>query len=63
MKRTKDILLLVSAFLLVIIAVMGWHWTDTANTSFWWNFWIVAAIVSFIACLVGWIIINNKMKK
>ena len=63
MKRTKDILLGIAALLLVVISVMGWHWTDTANTPFWWNFWIVAAIVSLIGCLLGWLYLNNKTKR
>ena len=37
----------------LIVAIMGWHWTDVARTPFWWNFWVVAAIVSAIGFIGG----------
>lgn len=43
LKSVLFVLLLVS---LVILAVMGWHWTDLAKTPFWWTFWVVAAIAA-----------------
>lgn len=55
LKSVLFVLLLVS---LVTLAIMGWHWTDLANTPFWWTFWVVAAIAAipafvFIVYLYG----------
>ena len=50
---------------LVIIAVMGWHWSDLANTPFWWNFWVIASIASIVTLVVMWVIAwtgQNKRK-
>lgn len=47
----KDVFLALAIVTILLVAVMGWHWTDTANTPFWSNFWVVAAI----ACAVVWI--------
>ena len=63
MKYTKDILKVASAVLLATVAVMGWHWTDTANRTFWWNFWLVAAIVALVGCIAGWVYLSNRDKK
>lgn len=54
----KSILFVLLLLSLVTLAVMGWHWTDLANTPFWWTFWVVAAIAAipafiFIAYLYG----------
>lgn len=46
LKSFLFVLLLVS---LVTLAIMGWHWTDLANTPFWWTFWVVAAIAAIPA--------------
>lgn len=62
-KLKKDILIVASALFAVIVAVMGWHWTDTANKSFWWTFWVVAAVVCLAACLAGWAYLNVKSKR
>ncbi len=48
-KAILFVLLLVS---LVILAVMGWHWTDIAKTKFWWTFWVVAAIAAIPAFIL-----------
>lgn len=48
-KSILFVLLLVS---LVILAVMGWHWTDIAKTKFWWTFWVVAAIAAIPAFIL-----------
>lgn len=44
-------------------AVMGWHYTDEANTPFWWNAWIVialVALVSFVLLIVWFSRSKNK---
>jgi hypothetical protein len=46
-----------------IVAVMGWHWTDVAKTSFWWNFWMVAAIASSLVLGGAWLYMWNKQKQ
>jgi len=46
----------------MVVAVKGWHWTDTANKPFWWTFWVVAAIVAFIG-FIGLIIWFSKSRK
>ena len=43
------------AITLVIIAVMGWHWSEVAKTPFWWKFWEGAAIGSIVILAVWWI--------
>lgn len=55
-KTLKSVLIVVLAISLMIVAVMGWHWTDLAKTPFWWTFWVVAAIASLIGfvLLIKW---------
>jgi phosphoglycerol transferase MdoB-like AlkP superfamily enzyme len=62
MQYTKDILKVATMILVAVVAVLGWHWTDEANRSFWWNFWVVAAIICLIACIGGWVYLSNKKK-
>ncbi len=64
-RNLKDLILLVVVVGAVLVAVMGWHWTDTAKTPFWWNFWVVAAIVCLVGLFVGWVILwqNDRKKK
>lgn len=45
----KAILFVVMLVSLVVLAIMGWHWTDLANTPFWWTFWVVAAVAAIPA--------------
>ena len=61
-KRKKDLLMTAGAVLAVFIAVMGWHFSETSNRPFWSNFWIVAAVLCLLACVGGWIYLNNKYK-
>lgn len=49
MNTTKSILFVLLLLCLATLAVMGWHWTDLANTKFWWTFWVVAAIAAIPA--------------
>lgn len=60
---TKEIAFGVLAVILVVVAVMGWHWTDVAETKFWWNFWVVAAIVSGIGFISIVIYLFNSQNK
>lgn len=52
-KATLFVTLLIA---LLVIAVLGWHWTETATKPFWWTFWIVAALVALVAFigLIKW---------
>lgn len=51
-KTTKSILFVLMLVSLVILAIMGWHWTDLAKTPFWWTFWVVAAIAAIPAFIL-----------
>ncbi len=42
----KSILIVLLLASVLALAIMGWHWTDIANTPFWWTFWVVAAIAA-----------------
>jgi hypothetical protein len=55
-KYKQDLLIVSAAILTVVVGVMGWHWTDVANTPFWWNFWLVAAIAADALCIIVWAI-------
>lgn len=61
-KYKIDILKVLAAITIVVIAVMGWNWTDTANRTFWANFWIVAAIAALVLWVTLWIIFSNKKR-
>ena len=64
-KYKKDLLLTAAAILTLTIAVLGWHWTETADTPFWWNFWVIAAVACDLLFIVTWAILwsNDKKKK
>lgn len=51
-----------AAIVLATVAVMGWHWTDTANKPFWWTFWVVAALLA-IPGFIGLLAWFNKSRK
>jgi uncharacterized membrane protein len=50
-RHRKDLFLLLAIITGLVIAVMGWHWTDTAETRFWQDTWVILAVI----CLVGWV--------
>ncbi|MGN6491174.1 MAG: hypothetical protein ACTHLE_04200 [Agriterribacter sp.] len=62
MKKVKAILFAALLISLAFLAVMGWHFTDEAKTPFWWNGWVVIAIVSAIAfiALILWFTKTNQ---
>ena len=62
-KYTKDILIVIAALIAVGLAVSGDGFSDYANKPFWWKFWTGAAIASFLACVGGFIYLNNKTNK
>jgi len=43
------------AISLVLVGVMGWHWSEVAKTPFWWKFWQWAAIAAIIIFVLWWI--------
>lgn len=59
----KSILFAVLLVSLVVLAIMGWHWTDIANTPFWWTFWVVAAVAAIPAFLFLVFWYSNKRNK
>lgn len=61
-RNKKDLAILAGVIVGLVIAVMGWHWTETAKKPFWWNFWIVAAIVCDLAWVGFWLYFWNKDK-
>lgn len=63
--KIKQILVAVLFIALLILAVMGWHWTDLANTPFWWTAWVVIAIVSGVLfiLLIRWVVDNWRKLK
>lgn len=50
-KYRKQVFLGLAVITIVVVAVMGWHWTDTAETKFWQDTWVILAV----ACLVFWV--------
>jgi hypothetical protein len=50
-RNRKHLFLLLAIVTGLVIAVMGWHWTDTAETKFWQDTWVILAV----ACLVAWV--------
>jgi hypothetical protein len=62
-KYRKDVLILLAVITTLIVGVMGWHWTDTAETPFWWNFWVIAAIAADLLWVGAWVYFWNKDKK
>lgn len=59
-KYKKDLLITIAIVLAIVTAVLGWDWSDNADTPFWWNFWIVASIVAILACVGGWLYLKSK---
>jgi hypothetical protein len=55
----KACLFVLALLICATVAVLGWHWTDTAKTPFWWTFWIVAALLA-IPGFIGLIIWFSK---
>lgn len=62
-KYWKQLLIAVAAVLVVLISVMGWHWTDTAETKFWQKTWVVLAIVCALGWASAWFYFWTKYKK
>lgn len=50
-KYRKDVFLALAILTGLVVAVMGWHWTDTAVKPFWQVFWVVAAVT----CIIVWV--------
>lgn len=61
-RKWRACLLLLALLVTLVIAVMGWHWTETARTPFWWTFWVIAAVLA-IPGFLGLIIWINKARK
>lgn len=63
MKYGKDILKVGGLIAIVFFAVMGYHFSDAADTRFWWNFWYILAIACLGFWIVGWVFFWNKTPK
>jgi divalent metal cation (Fe/Co/Zn/Cd) transporter len=61
-RHRKDLFLLLAIITGLVIAVMGWHWTDTAETRFWQDTWVILAVACEIVWIVGWFILNARDK-
>jgi undecaprenyl pyrophosphate phosphatase UppP len=61
-RNRKDVFLLLAVLTTLLTAVMGWHWTDTAEKPFWQNFWVVAAIAADLIWVGAWAYFWNKDK-
>lgn len=61
-KTTKAIAFVLALVVCLILAIFGWVWTDVANKPFWWNFWVVAAIVGAIGfvALIMWYVTTRQ---
>lgn len=56
MKHWKAILFIVLLIALVVVAVLGWHWEETADKKFWYTMWpyfATAAAIGFVG-LIYW---------
>ena len=62
-KNLKSILFTVLMLIFLVVAILGWVWTDVARTPFWWNFWEVAAVVSGLGFIGGiWWYVTTKQQ-
>jgi uncharacterized membrane protein YhhN len=62
-KYPKSWMYTIAAFLIGFFAVMGWHFADVAKTAFWWNFWIVLAVLCIITWVLVWVKLKGKQRK
>lgn len=61
-KYRKDVFISLAILTTLIIAVMGWHWEETAQTAFWWSFWPIAAVTCDLLWFAAWAYFWNKDK-
>ncbi len=59
-KYWKDLSIGFAVLSSVFFAVMGWHFSEVANTPFWWNFWAGLAIVCIVWICVAWAILYSR---
>lgn len=59
----KDYFIVFTVLVLGVIAVMGFHWMDSAKTKAGWTFWQVATGISLFVLIAGWIILWAKQPK
>lgn len=62
-QNIKDILYTIGVLSLILVSVMGWHWSECATTKFWWVFWDVAAMSSIVICVGLWFYWMKKDRK
>lgn len=61
-RNRKDLMLALAAVTTVLVGVMGFHWTETAEKPFWYTFWMVAAILADLLWVVLWVIFWTRDK-
>lgn len=62
-QNIKDLFFTIGVLSLILVSVMGWHWSESAKTKFWWVFWDVAALSSIIACVGLWLYWMSKDRR
>jgi hypothetical protein len=53
-KYPKDTAMVVTAILLGVMAVMGGHNADAANSKFWATVWQVLQVIGIVVILAAW---------
>lgn len=61
-KYPKDSCITLAVIILGLTAVCADGWSDYAHRPFWWKFWSIAGVVSFIALFLGWIYLIQRDK-
>lgn len=61
-KKLKAIAYTIVMLAFLTVAVLGTWFSDIAKTPFWWNFWIVADVISVGMFIYGvhWLSKNKK---
>lgn len=62
-KYRKQVFLGLAVLTALVVAVMGWHWTDTAETKFWQNAWVILAVICLVLWVGAWAYFWNKDKR
>lgn len=62
-KYRKDLFLTLAAITTVVVGVLGWHWTETAEKPFWWVFWAVAAVTADVLFICAWVYFRSRDRR
>ena len=61
-KYPKDSCITIAVIILGLLAVLGDGFSDFAKRPFWWKFWSISGIVSFLALFIGWLYLVARDK-